>query len=188
MTKRAIATTNFQSALVVCVAESNFSVVGRKMFSVWLMSLFAISFHVSDGFRFYLPQKCEKISVPLCRRVLPYNLTRFPNLLGDRSQALANRSIQQYSPLVQQANCSKHAVFFLCSFYLPICLPGIEEDVIKPCRSLCEQIRTDCAAVIQYWPSFVKCEELPEFADGVCIQPESFIADSKPKSKFLIVR
>lgn len=158
------------------------------MFSVWLLSLLAlIPFYESDGLRFNLPEKCEKISVPLCRRVLPYNLTRFPNLLGDPNQLLVNRSIQHYGPLVQQANCSKHAVFFLCSFYLPICLPGIEEDVIKPCRSLCKQIRSDCAAVIEYWPSFVRCEELPEFADGVCIKPDSFIADSKPKSKFPFV-
>lgn len=157
------------------------------MQSVWLLSLIAISFHASDGFRFNLPEKCEKISVPFCRRVLPYNLTRFPNLLGHQNQVVANRTIQHYGPLVQLANCSKHAVFFLCSYLLPICLPGIEEDVIKPCRALCKQIRSDCSAVKEHWPSFAKCEELPQFADGVCIQPESFVAESKPKSKSPVV-
>ncbi|KAJ7383575.1 negative regulation of sodium-dependent phosphate transport [Desmophyllum pertusum] len=150
------------------------------MFWVWLLSLLAITFHATDGFRFNPPQKCEKINVPLCHRVLPYNLTRFPNLRGHRSQSFANNSIQSYGPLIQRANCSKDAVFFLCSFHLPICLPGIEEDVIKPCRSLCERIKKDCAAVLEYWPSFVKCDELPEFSDGVCIQPESFIPVSQP--------
>lgn len=148
--------------------------------------MLAVAFHATEGFRFNLSQKCEKITYPMCRRVLPYNLTSFPNLLGDQNQALANRAIQRYSPLVKQANCSKHAVFFLCSFYLPICFPLIEnENVIRPCRSLCEQIRTDCAAEIRYWPSFVKCEELPQFKDGVCIHPESFIADPKPTSKLI---
>lgn len=148
--------------------------------------LLVIAFHTTDGFRLSLPQNCERISIPLCRRVLPYNLTRFPNLLGDRSQILANRSIQRFSPLVQHANCSRNAVFFLCSFYLPICIPGIDEtegNIIKPCRSLCQQVRTDCAAVLKYWPSFVKCEELPEYSDSVCIKPESFIPAQKPTSK-----
>lgn len=153
------------------------------MYSMQVL-LLAIAFLATNGFQFHLPHhSCEKISIPLCHRVLPYNLTRFPNLLGDRSQVLANRSIQRYGPLVKHSNCSKHAVFLLCSFYLPICIPGIddtEENVFKPCRSLCEQVRTDCAALMDYWPSFVKCEELPEYSDAVCIQPESFISVSKP--------
>ncbi|XP_020619766.1 secreted frizzled-related protein 4-like [Orbicella faveolata] len=156
------------------------------MLYAWLLVMLAISFHTADGFRFDLPQKCEKISIPLCRRVLPYNLTRFPNAVGDQSQALANRSIELYRSLVQRANCSKHAVFFMCSFYLPICLPGIEEEkVIKPCRSLCKQIRTDCAEVIpvEAWEKVVKCEELPEFSDNVCVQPDSFVTVSKPTNR-----
>lgn len=145
--------------------------------------MFALSFHTADGFRFPLP-KCEKISIPLCRRVLPYNLTRFPNAAGDQSQALANRSIELYRSLLQHANCSKHAVFFMCSFYLPICFPGKQKniEVIKPCRSLCKQIRTDCAEVIPVgaWQKVVRCEELPDFSDNVCIQPDSFVPVSKP--------
>lgn len=155
------------------------------MLFAWLLVL-ALSFHTADGsFRFDLPQKCEKISIPHCRRVLPYNLTRFPNAVGDQNQALANRSIELYRSLVQRANCSKHAMFFMCSFYLPICLPGIEEKVIKPCRSLCEQVRADCAEriAVDEWQKVVKCEELPEFSDNMCIQPDSFIAVSKPSSK-----
>ena len=161
------------------------------MLFVWLLVMFALSFHTAaDGFRFHLPQRCEKISIPLCRRVLPYNLTRFPNAAGDQSQALANRSIELYRSLMQHANCSKHAVFFMCSFYLPICLPGIEEEkIIKPCRSLCKQIRTDWAEVIPVgaWQIVVKCEELPEYSDNVCIKPDSFVAVSKPASKCPLV-
>lgn len=161
------------------------------MLFVWLTVLMlGLPFHTADGFRFHRPRKCEKISIPLCRRVLPYNLTRFPNAVGDQSQALANRSIELYRSLLQRANCSQHAVFFMCSFYLPICLPGIEEEkVIKPCRSLCKQIRTDCADVIpvEAWQKVVKCEELPEFSDSICIQPDSFVAASEPSSKLPVV-
>lgn len=156
------------------------------MYSVRLLGLLAVGLFAADGFRFSFQPKCGKITNPLCSRVLPYNLTRFPNIFGHQSEFIANRAIQLFSPLVKQANCSKHAEFFLCSFYLPICLPGIEEEnVIRPCRSLCERIKADCSAVIQYWPSFVKCEELPQFKDSVCIQPESFIAEPKLTSKWL---
>ena len=152
--------------------------------------LLAIAFHAADGFRFNLPvQTCEKISIPLCSRVLPYNMTRFPNSLGDRSQVRANRSIQQYGPLLHQANFSKDAVFFLCTFYLPICVQGNgrDESIIKPCRSLCEQVRYDCkrAGLMNFWPKFAKCEELPEYSSGVCIEPESFETVERPTSKLM---
>lgn len=153
-----------------------------RVFSLTLVVL------VTDGFRFHLDsQKCEEITIPLCRRVLPYNLTRFPNLVGDRNQVFANRSVQQYSQRMHELNCSRHAVFFLCSFYAPICLPGIDEseEDIKPCRSFCEQVRRDCAGSLGYWPRFAKCEELPNFSDGVCVQPESFEVVQRPTSKLL---
>lgn len=153
------------------------------MYSVRLLGMLAVGLFIAEGFRFGLQEKCAKITNPFCSRVLPYNLTRFPNILGHQSEFIANRALQLFSPLVKQANCSKHAEFFLCSFYLPICLPGMEEEnVIRPCRSLCERIKADCSAVTKYWPSFVKCEELPQFKDGVCIQPESFITEPKPKN------
>lgn len=155
---------------------------------VWFLSMLPITFQAVDGFRSNLPKHCEKISIPLCRRVLPYNFTRFPNLLGHQTQVLARRSIEHYSSkFVQHANCSKHTTFFLCSFYLPICIPGIEEGVVKPCQSLCEQIKADCSAMIKRWPRFVRCEELPKFSNGVCVQPESFITPSQPTGKLLLV-
>lgn len=151
---------------------------------VFLLTLVVL---VTDGFLFLLDsQKCEEITIPLCRRVLPYNLTRFPNLVGDRNQVFANRSVQQYNLRMRELNCSRHAVFFLCSFYAPICLPGMveSEENIKPCRSFCEKVRRDCAgSLLGYWPSFAKCEELPNFSDGVCVQPESFEAAKRPTSK-----
>nr|XP_058951569.1 secreted frizzled-related protein 3-like [Pocillopora verrucosa] len=150
---------------------------------VWILTIIPITFQTAHEFRVKLPRRCEEISVPLCVRVLPYNFTRFPNLVGHRSQVLARRSIDYYSStFVEDANCAKHAAFFLCSFYLPICLPGIEEGVIKPCRFLCEKIKKGCPAIRKQWPSFLRCEELPKFSDGVCVQPMSFVPAHQPAS------
>lgn len=165
------------------------SVAVNKMSWVWILTIIPITFQTAHGFRVKLPRRCEEISVPLCVRVLPYNFTRFPNLVGHRSQVVARRSIDYYSSaFVEDANCAKHAAFFLCSFYLPICLPGIEEGVIKPCRFLCEKIKKDCPAIRKQWPSFLRCEELPKFSDGVCVQPMSFVPAHQPASKSLCTR
>lgn len=139
--------------------------------------LLAASFQVVGG-----SSKCEEISNILCLSVLPYNLTRFPNIAGDASQASALGSIQELGQdLLKHANCSKDALFLLCSFYLPMCMPNEEGNgLVKPCRSLCERVRFDCVPKIKKWPREAKCEEMPEFSEGICIQPDSFIASLSP--------
>ena len=117
-----------------------------------------------------MPPTCEPISVPMCRN-LPYNLTRFPNLLNHTSQEIANLEIHQFYPLVE-VQCSPVLRLFLCSVYAPVCsvLPGI----VKPCRALCNAARQGCEPLMrQYgfiWPAKLSCEKFPE--DGVCIKPQ----------------
>lgn len=126
--------------------------------------------------------KCEEISNMLCLSVLPYNLTRFPNMAGDVSQASALGSIQELGQdVLTHANCSKDALFLLCSFYLPMCMPNeASNGLLKPCRSLCERVRFDCVPKIKKWPREAKCEEMPEFSESICIQPDSFISSLSP--------
>lgn len=124
------------------------------------------------------PPRCEIISSSFCGRALPYNLTRFPNLADDRSQAGALGSLAKFSHLAEHANCSKDALFLLCSLHLPMCMPGeVEQGIIKPCRSLCTRVRNDCSAQMK-WPRIAECDRLPVYTGGMCIQPESFIDTS----------
>ena len=137
--------------------------------------ILAFSYHLTNGFQLEnVPQTCEQITYRICRKTLPYNATHFPNLLNHRSQAHAARTIQRYKKMMPNANCSKHAVFLLCSYFFPICLPEIAGP-FKPCRSLCLNVKRDCAARFPFWPSFMDCEDLPEFKSHMCIQPESFV-------------
>ncbi|PFX21568.1 Secreted frizzled-related protein 3 [Stylophora pistillata] len=39
----------------------------------------------------------------------------------------------------------------------------------------------DCPAIRKRWPSFLRCEELPKFSDGVCVQPSSFVPAHQPE-------
>ena len=109
-----------------------------------------------------MPSTCEPISIPLCKD-LPYNQTRFPNLLNHTSQETAGLEIHQFYPLVK-VQCSPALKPFLCSVYAPVCsvLPGI----IKPSRSLCNTARRGCETLMNkfgfHWPAKLSCDKFPE--------------------------
>ncbi|XP_015776506.1 PREDICTED: secreted frizzled-related protein 3-like [Acropora digitifera] len=121
---------------------------------------------------------CEPIKIPLCQRHLPYNMTMFPNALEQLSQRHAQLKIDLFSAIVA-INCSSEAGFFLCSYYLPICAPTFKTQPIRPCRSVCTKVMTECMPTIRRykakWPEDVNCNELPSYNNNVCVSPQSFI-------------
>lgn len=134
---------------------------------------------------------CEPIKIPLCQRHLPYNMTMFPNALEQLSQRHAQLKIDLFSAIVA-INCSSEAGFFLCSYYLPICAPTFKTQPIRPCRSVCTKVMTECMPTIRRykakWPEDVNCNELPSYNNNVCVSPQSFIKSGKfkPHVFFLI--
>ena len=121
---------------------------------------------------------CEPIKIPLCKRYLPYNMTMFPNALEQLSQKQARQRIDLFRAIVK-INCSREAGFFLCSYHLPICAPSFKSRPIRPCRSVCEKVMSDCMATIRKfkgkWPEDVVCRDLPSYNSDVCVTPSSFI-------------
>lgn len=134
---------------------------------------------------------CEPIKIPLCQRHLPYKMTMFPNALDHLSQRHAQLKIDLFRDIVA-INCSSEAGFFLCSYYLPICAPTFKMRPIRPCRSVCNKVMTDCMPTIRKykakWPEDVKCNELPSYNNNVCVSPQSFIKSGKFKPHvFLLI-
>ena len=127
---------------------------------------------------------CEPIKIPLCQRHLPYNMTMFPNALEQLSQRHAQLKIDLFRAIVA-INCSSEAGFFLCSYYLPICAPTFKTQPIRPCRSVCNKVMTECMPTIRRykakWPEDVNCNELPSYNNNVCVSPQSFIKSGKFK-------
>ncbi|EDO46597.1 predicted protein, partial [Nematostella vectensis] len=124
-----------------------------------------------------MPNTCQPITVPACQS-LPYNMTRLPNHLGHTSQRQIEHEINEYSQLIS-ANCSADLVFLLCVYHLPICAVEFEKPVL-PCRSLCRQVKRDCAPIIGQFSDQrsrrnVNCNDMPAYETGVCVQPESFL-------------
>ena len=114
------------------------------------------------------PPTCEPISIRLCKD-LPYNQTRFPNLLNHASQEIANLEIHQFFPLLK-AKCSPVLRLFLCSVHAPVC--SVLPEIVKPCRSLCNAARQGCKRLMREygfrWPARLSCKKFPE--DGACIK------------------
>ena len=123
-------------------------------------------------------RRCQKITIPMCQMTLPYSTTELPNSLGHYSQKIVHRSLEIYSSLMH-TNCSKDLAFFLCAYHLPVCMSGFAEP-IRPCRSVCEKVKADCAGAIRLLggsthSDSVRCQELPAYETGVCIKEDSFV-------------
>uniref|UniRef100_A0A3P9Q022 FZ domain-containing protein n=1 Tax=Poecilia reticulata TaxID=8081 RepID=A0A3P9Q022_POERE len=73
-------------------------------------------------------------------------------------QANVGLEIHQFTPFVK-LQCSPHLKPFLCSIYTPKCVSAKAQP---PCRTLCEQARSECASLMSthnfQWPKSLRCE------------------------------
>jgi len=114
-------------------------------------------------------QCAERVtSVEMCRGVVSYNVTGWPNLIGHQSLIDAETQLRTFAPLVQYGCAKHHLAFFLCAVYVPMCNEKVP-DVIGPCRPLCERVRQRCQPLLQNfgfpWPAAFNCSRFPAWND-----------------------
>ncbi|CAG0893287.1 unnamed protein product [Cyprideis torosa] len=131
--------------------------------------------------------KCEPITVPLCKQV-GYNMTRFPNVFNHDDQSEAGMEIAQFLPLVAY-NCSDDMSFFLCSLYVPLCMPDFKGS-IPPCKSVCLRAKAGCEPWMKIygfnWPAKMECDGLPLYGttNKLCMdQKNGTLPEPRPEGE-----
>ncbi|OQR75941.1 atrial natriuretic peptide-converting enzyme-like [Tropilaelaps mercedesae] len=112
---------------------------------------------------------CVKRSLSLCRDVLPYKETMFPNLVGDQDVAAINRSLLFFQYLLKD-NCNPRMKQLVCALLEPPCQSG---KVMLPCRKFCKVATEGCQKFIPARLSMSKvfdCTRYPDSEDStVCL-------------------
>lgn len=104
---------------------------------------------------------CRPVTATFCQG-LGYSTTMHPN-------GATGFNLQQIGQMVATA-CSPHIATVMCRVVVPEC--GSDTNThLKPCRALCERVKTDCEAPLGakrlYWPIRLRCDALPQ---SNCIQ------------------
>lgn len=128
--------------------------------------LFRISFLPvsSNGQDDQLQVKCVDVTIPVCKAVLPYNKTKFPNLLSHRRPQDAEKDFKVFLPILK-FRCSTMLPLFLCSVYWPFCSEKFGS--LPPCRQICERSKSECANIMDVsgftWPQAFSCDQFPRY-------------------------
>jgi len=109
--------------------------------------------------------KCKPHHMKFCSGL--YNHTHL-----ERSLDEAILDLNQYTDLAS-SKCSEHTRLFLCGTFLPMCTMLMKP--LRPCRSLCEEVKGGCERVIKKytglpWPKQLNCKQFHEYsATNLCI-------------------
>ncbi|KAM7382873.1 hypothetical protein PAMP_002571 [Pampus punctatissimus] len=99
---------------------------------------------------------CKPVTASFCQDV-GYTTTLHPS-------GVQGFNLQQIGQIVETA-CSPDVATLMCRVVVPEC--SQEDDTqTKPCRALCEKVKTDCDSALRakrlFWPMRLRCDALPE--------------------------
>lgn len=105
--------------------------------------------------------KCKPVTASFCQGV-GYTTTLHPS-------GVSGFTLQQIGQIVETA-CSPEVATVMCRVVVPEC-SSEDDSRVKPCRALCEKVKTDCESTLKakslLWPARLRCEALPE---SNCVQ------------------
>lgn len=121
--------------------------------------------------------RCVSITRSFCKDI-GFEKMRTPNFLNHDTAKEVYAELNQWAPLVS-SRCHPRLTLFLCSMYTPVCL----DQEIKPCRSLCSDVRKSCEPLMNRrnytWPQPFECSKFP--ANNLCINAAQ--VPTKPPGK-----
>ena len=101
--------------------------------------------------------------IPFCAplRSLGWGDASFPNFRGQERPSDAQEELQDFQPLIQ-VQCSNALGYLLCAIYAPYCDPDYPQLRLKPCKELCQHVRSTCednTRTFEYkWPKHLDCD------------------------------
>ncbi len=128
---------------------------------------------------------CENITqVFFCGELYP--LASFPNYRDHPNIPEAVHEYNGFRPLIQGV-CSNAVGHFLCSVYFPFCQVGRENLRIRPCRELCEYVRSTCESYLVdfalEWPPHLNCDNFAlNSSTGLDFCPDDLLRITYPSS------
>ncbi|XP_055532969.1 uncharacterized protein LOC129723047 isoform X2 [Wyeomyia smithii] len=110
---------------------------------------------------------CKSTSLPLCRGILPYDLTTSKNF------QLTNVEYEHFQYVIN-SKCSVRVAEFVCLVLEPECRPT-RMGTLTPCKRICKSILEPCAHIIassEILTSTFDCDIYPDSNDSnVCEDP-----------------
>ncbi|XP_073985924.1 uncharacterized protein isoform X2 [Rhodnius prolixus] len=109
---------------------------------------------------------CHSPQLPMCRGVIPWDLTSIPSLPGISTME-SLREAMPYFELILDSGCSQRARQFLCTLLEPECQP-LGSSVTPPCRNTCKVVAEECSDFIINildLSQIFKCDNYPDSED-----------------------
>ncbi|VVC26019.1 Low-density lipoprotein (LDL) receptor class A, conserved site,SEA domain,Low-density lipoprotein (LDL) [Cinara cedri] len=114
------------------------------------------------------PRRCTPVRLNLCKSVLEYNLTSYPNHFGHSNLDEIHEDLITFRDLVD-AECYQRTLELVCQLLQPACIVGPDGDeaaVVLPCEHSCRLFTAGCGHRI---PPKLRdgfdCSKLPDYSN-----------------------
>ncbi|XP_031621632.1 uncharacterized protein LOC116339738 [Contarinia nasturtii] len=84
---------------------------------------------------------CQSTQLPICRGILPYDLTNVK-----MAKSITPQDLEHFQYLIE-SKCSKRSHQFVCSILEPECRPE-KMGLLLPCKRICKAIQEACADIV----------------------------------------
>lgn len=114
------------------------------------------------------PRRCTPVRLNLCKSVLEYNLTSYPNHFGHKNLDEIHDDLIAFRDLVD-AECYQRTLDFVCQLLQPACKPDVkldQDETTLPCKHSCRLFTAGCGHRIpEKLLSSFDCTKLPDYSN-----------------------